>query len=203
MSDSAPAATSGGSPSPTPSGTPPGRHWGRRLVIGGVCLLVAVILYVVGAQFIPRWWSHRIGDQVAQSTASGIGIGLFYGSVFTFVPLLVLWFAFRRRRPWKVWLGMFAAAALLATPNLLTLGIVLGTGDAAHAAERTLDVEAPYFRGSTAAGAIGAVVVFAALMYVLWVRRRGKRTESRLREELRARDARDQADVAAPAPPEE
>lgn len=164
-------------------------NWGRRLVIGGACLLVAVILFVLGAQFIPRWWSHRIGDQVAQSTASGIGIGLFYGSVFTFVPLLVLWFAFRRRRTWKVWAAFIAGAALLAIPNLLTLGIVLGTGDAAHAAERTLDVEAPYFRGASAAGAIGAVLVFAVLMYILWMRRRGKRTEARLRDELRARDA--------------
>jgi glucan phosphoethanolaminetransferase (alkaline phosphatase superfamily) len=166
-------------------------------------VLVAVLLYVVGAQFIPRWWSHRIGDQVAQSTASGIGIGLFYGSVFTFVPLLVLWFAFRKRRPWKFCLALLATAALLATPNLLTLGIVLGTGDAAHAAERTLDVEAPYFRGSTAAGAIGAGLVFAVLMYVLVTRRRSKRTEAELREELRARDTRDASDQGAAGAPKE
>ena len=174
------------------------RHWGRRIVIVGILLIAAVILFFVGAAFLPRWWAHRIGDQVSQSTASGIGIGLFYGSVFTFLPLVALWFGFRKRRSWKPWLGMVLGAAVLATPNLLTLGIVVGSGNAAHAGERTLDVEAPYFRASSLIGAIGAAVIFAALLYILWMRRRGKRTERHLRDELRARDAATQTET----PPE-
>lgn len=166
-------------------------NWGRRIVIGGVLLLAAVILFFLGAAFLPRWWAHRIGDQVAESTASGIGLGLFYGAVFAFLPLLALWFAFRKRRPWKVWLAMLAGAVVLAIPNLLTLGIVVGTGSAAHAGERTLDVKAPYFRGSSLIGAIGAVIIFAVLQYILITRRRGKRTQTRLREELEAREAPD------------
>ncbi len=186
MSDASQAADR----TPAPSGEG-GRdvNWGRRIVIGGIVLLVAVVLFFVGAAFLPRWWSHRIGDQVGGSTASGIGLGLFYGSVFTFIPLLALWFAFRKRRPWKVWLLMLAGVIVLATPNLLTLGIVLGTGNAAHAGERTLDVEGPYFRASSLTGAIAAAVVFAVLLYVFYSRRRGKRTEARLREELKTRDA--------------
>ncbi len=172
-----------------PQAEPKERHWGRRLVIGGLLVLTAVVVFVIGAAFLPRWWAHRIGDQVNQSTASGIGIGLFYGSVFTFVPLVMLWLGFRRRRSWKVWLGVTVGAALIAIPNLLTLGIVVGSGDAAHAGERTLDVEAPYFRASTLIGAIGAAVIVLVLMYILWMRRRGKRTERHLRDELRARDA--------------
>lgn len=109
--------------------------------------------------------------------------------MFTFIPLLVLWFAFRKRRPWKVWLALVAAALVLAAPNLLTLGIVVGTGSAAHAGERTLDVEGPYFRGSTLFGVICAALAFAVLLYLFYTRRRGKRTEARLRDELRARDA--------------
>jgi len=163
-------------------------NWGRRIVLGGALLLAAVVLFFLGAAFLPRWWAHRIGDQVGGSTASGIGLGLFYGSVFTFLPLLALWFAFRKRRPWKMWLAMLGGVALLAAPNLLTLGIAVGTGDAAHAGERTLDVEAPYFRASSLFGAIGATVIFAVLLYLLLTRRRGKRTEARLRDELRARD---------------
>jgi len=172
---------------PAPDG---GRNanWGRRIVLGGGLLLGAVVLFFLGAAFLPRWWAHRIGDQVGGGTASGIGLGLFYGSVFTFLPLLALWLAFRKRRPWKIWLAMLGGVAVLAAPNLLTLGIVVGTGDAAHAGERTLDVEGPYFRASSLVGAIGATVIFAVLLYLLFARRRGKRTEGRLRDELRARE---------------
>jgi Kef-type K+ transport system membrane component KefB len=182
-------------PPPTPEAPRPtptdhrDRHWIRRITIFAILLVAAVILFAVGAAFLPRWWAHRIGDQVGQSTASGIGIGLFYGSVFTFLPLLVLWFGFRKRRSWKAWLGILVGASVLAIPNLLTLGIVAGSGNAAHAGERTLDVEAPYFRASTLIGVIAAAVIFAVLLYILWMRRRGKRTERHLRDELRARDA--------------
>jgi hypothetical protein len=186
MSDASQAT--GRTPAPSSEG---GRevNWGRRIVVGGILLLVAVVLFFIGSAFLPRWWSHRIGDQVGGSTASGIGLGLFYGFVFTFIPLLALWFAFRKRRPWKVWLLMLAGVIVLAAPNLLTLGIVIGTGDAAHAGERTLDVEGPYFRASSLIGAIGAAGVFAVLWYILYTRRRSKRTEARLRGELKTRDA--------------
>jgi hypothetical protein len=65
---------------------------------------------------------------------------------------------------------------VLAIPNLLTLGIVIGSGRAAHAGERTLDVDAPGFRGAGLAGAITAALVVAAVEYLLvsrrWTRRR-------------------------------
>jgi hypothetical protein len=204
MSDdsaSTPAATPPVSPAPEPE-TRKQRRSMRRVTIGAILLLVAVILFFLGAAFLPRWWAHRVGDQVHQSTASGIGLGLFYGSVFTVLPLLVLWFGFRKRRSWKVWLGMLIGAVILAIPNLLTLGIVIGSGNAAHAGERTLDVEAPYFRASTLIGAIGATVIVVALWYIVMTRRRGKRTEQDLRSELRARDAADQAATQKETPSE-
>jgi Kef-type K+ transport system membrane component KefB len=204
MSDdpaSTPAATPPVSPAPAPE-THREHHSMRRITIGAMLLLVAVILFFLGAAFLPRWWAHRVGDQVGQSTASGIGIGLFYGSVFTFLPLLVLWFGFRKRRSWKVRLGVLVGAAILAIPNLLTLGIVIGSGNAAHAGERTLDVEAPYFRASTLLGAIGAAVIVVVLWYILLMRRRGKRTEQHLRAELRTRDAAAEAASQKETPPE-
>lgn len=182
-------------PPPAPAAPKRDRPWGRRIVIWGIGLLAAVVLFFVGAAYLPRWWAHRIGDQVDESTAQGVGVGLFYGIVFTFLPLLVLWLTFRRRRPWKVWAAGFVGAVILAAPNLLTLGIVIGTGSAAHAGERTLDVKAPYFRGSTLIGAILAAAAFLALQYILVSRRRGKRTEARLRDELKARDAAEKPDV--------
>ena len=52
-------------------------------------------------------------------------------------------------------------------PNLLTLGIAIGSGHAAHAGERTLDVDAPGFRGASLAGVIGGAFAVAAVKYLL------------------------------------
>ena len=72
---------------------------------------------------------------------------------------------------------------LLASPNLLTLGIVIGSGKAAHAGERTLDVDAPGFRGARLAGAIVAVLTLVAVEYLLVSRRWSRR---KLREARQA-----------------
>lgn len=178
---------------PAPAGPPPAPaertpNWGRRVVFGGVILVALLILSLAGAAFLPRWWSHRIGAQVDGSTSQGIGVGLFYGTVFTLLPLLVLWLTFRRRRSWTVRIVGIVGALLLAAPNLMTLGIVAGGGDAAHAGERTLDVEAPGFRTSTLVGVITAGAIFSAVLWLLISRQRSRRDANALRGELRARD---------------
>lgn len=160
---------------PTPS------PWRRRLLLGAIALVVLVAGGWIGAAFIPRWWSQRIADQVDGSIPAGITLGLVYGFLFTVLPLVVLWWAARRRRSWKVWLAFAALAVLLALPNLFTLGIVVGTGNAAHAGERTLDVEAPGFRGATLAGAILAVLFLAGVKYLLVSRHRARDELDRLR----------------------
>jgi MFS family permease len=170
-----------------PSALRPRREvWAKRLLIAICALVVLIGAGFLGAAFLPRWWSHRIGDQVNGSIGGGVALGLFYGFVFTALPLTVLRFAFAKRRPWKTWGMMFALAILLALPNLLTLGIVLGSGHAAHAGERTLDVEAPAFRSASLAGAILALIAFALLHYLIGARRRARHEVARLREELRA-----------------
>ena len=90
--------------------------------------------------------------------AQGIGVGLFYGFAFTLLPLALLWWGRRRASRWKTRFCPRRLALVLALPNLLTLGIVLGRGNAAHAGDRTLDVEAPGFRGAVLVGAVVAVV---------------------------------------------
>ena len=60
-----------------------------------------------------------------------------------------------------------ALAVILALPNLMTLGIVLGRGNAAHAGDRILDVEAPAFRGGTLAGALLAGLLVGFVAYLL------------------------------------
>jgi hypothetical protein len=163
----------------------PGRRGPRPLTVL-VVVALAVVALVAGSAFLPRWWSHRIADQARGSFTSGIGLGLFYGFAFTLLALVVLWFGVRRITSWKGRLILLAVALLVASPNLLTLGIVLGPGGAAHAGERTLDVEAPGFRASSLIGAIVAVLVVFAVGLLLRSRRRSKEDAALLRTELEA-----------------
>jgi MFS family permease len=163
--------------------------WLKRATWTLAVIGLAIGTYFIGAAFLPRWWAHRVGNQVNGSIAAGIALGLFYGFVFTLLPLWVLWRGFRRRRPWRRWLIFLVGAILLASPNLLTLGIVLGTGNAAHAGERTLDVEAPAYRTSVLIGAIVAVAALVLLYYVLFSRRLAKGRVVKLRERLRVKEA--------------
>ena len=148
-----------------------GRRWLRRGVLGILVLAVLIVLAFLGAAFLPRWWAHRVAHQVNGGMTTGIILGLFYGFVFTIVPLFVALRAFRRRRSWKVAATLAVLVILLAGPNLLTLGIVIGSGHAAHAGERTLDVDAPGFRGASLAGAIVAVLALTGIEYLLVSRR--------------------------------
>jgi len=176
-------------PHPVPAAPPhrPGRSWKRWLAYTAIVVAVVIVGGWVGAAFVPRWWSQRVGDQVEGSILSGSSLGVFYGFVFTFLPLLVLAWAIRRRRTWKAWLAFAALAIVLALPNLFTLGIVLGSGNAAHAGERTLDVEAPGFRSGTAVGAVLAVLAFGVLWWLVRSRSSAHRELDRMRAEARER----------------
>jgi uncharacterized membrane protein len=112
----------------------PSRARGALIAVLGAGAIVLAVL--AGSAFLPRWWSHRIADQAQGNFTAGISLGLFYGFVFTLLPLLVLRFAFRRRRSFRTWGIWVIVALVLALPNLVTLGIVLGTGNAAHAGRR-------------------------------------------------------------------
>jgi MFS family permease len=168
------------------------RPLSRRIVVTLAVIAGLLVLAFLSAAFLPRWWSHRIGRQVDGSLTTGIILGLFYGFVFTALPLLAARWTFRKRRPWKTWGLLSLLVLVLAAPNLLTLGIVLGSGHAAHAGERTLDVDAPGFRGSTLAGAIVAAAALGLFEYTLRARRRSDRL---LREERRR--AREMAERGA------
>jgi MFS family permease len=164
------------------------RPFGQRLllVVGG--LVVAVLAWLAAAAFFPRWWAHRIGRVVGGSGATGVITGLVLGIAFTFLPLLAIRVAIRRDRSPRFRAILAVVAIALAVPNLLTLWIVLGRSKAAHAGERTLDVEAPDFRWSTLIGAIIGAVLFGAVLFVLSSRRRRGNELNKLRAEIRRRD---------------
>ena len=65
----------------------------------------------------------------------------------------------------------------------MTLSIVIGRGNAAHAGDRILDVEAPAFRGGTLAGAVVAGLLIVFIGYLLVARDRAETKASRAREE--------------------
>jgi hypothetical protein len=177
-----------GSPGPTPTDPaaaqptasaaarwrPDWRDVVKRLV-GVVAVIVAVwLIYLFLDAFLPRWWAQVIGNAVDGSFTAGAWWGLLIGGVFTLAPVLLLAQAVLTRKSLQVRSGFLMLAVLLAVPNLLTLGIVLGTSAAAHAGERILDVDGPAFRGGTAWGAVigGLVALTIVTMSVLY-RRRG------------------------------
>jgi MFS family permease len=162
--------------------------WKRRIIFGLIGIVLLVLGYFFAAAFLPRWWAHRVGSQVGGSFASGVIWGLFYGVIFTAIPLLVARQAIRKRWRWQTRVGIVVAALVLATPNLMTLGIVFGGGSAAHAGERILDVEGPAFRWATFFGALGGVVVAGVVQYLVSSRRRRGREVKKLRNEVRRRD---------------
>lgn len=172
----------------------PAIAWRHYLVLGVILVVLAAVLLIFMTSFLPRWWAQKVGQQTNATFGGGVGWGLFYGFVFTLFPLMVAGLAFVRR--WKsviVRVVFIVVGVLLAAPNLITLGIVVGTGSAAHGAERVLDVNAPWFRGSTLIGALIAVLVGAALWVLSLVRHRRVTELKALRAE---RDARQQSDGA-------
>jgi hypothetical protein len=138
--------------------------WVNRAVLALVLIALAYLAYALSAAFFPRWWAQRVGDQVGGDLSAGTLWGLFYGFVFTVIPLLLLAQMRRRFFSWTWRFIVLAVAVVLATPNWLTLAVVLGNSKAAHAGERIFDVEAPGFRNATAIGAVAGFVVTLALV---------------------------------------
>ncbi|HUG65838.1 MAG TPA: hypothetical protein VMK83_11525 [Gaiellaceae bacterium] len=175
----------------------PRPDWGRRaLWIGGI-LAVFVLAMIIGSATIPRWWAHRIGDQVDGSITQGTTLGIVYGFVFAFLPIMAILLILRWRTTWKTVAAALAIGIVLALPNLMTLSIVVGQGNAAHAGDRILDVEAPAFRGGTLAGAIVAGLLVGFIAYLMVSRDRARSKAQRA-----AQQGREEA-VRSPPPPDE
>jgi len=167
---------------------------GRRVIVGAGVVAGLVVLYLIGAAVIPRWWAQRVADVVDGRLTVGALFGLFIGLVFTVVPLLAAWAIIRwrtERRSWRGWLGWLAVVILTAAPNLMTLGIVTGNSNAAHAGDRTLDVDGPGFRVWSLVGAIAGVVAVGAVFYLSRSRRSSRRRATELSDELHTRRGHD------------
>lgn len=172
--------------------TPEGRqvNWGRRIVWTVAALAVAVMLWLIGAAVIPRWWAQRVGDVVDGRLTVGALYGAFIGFVFTALPLACIALAARLRgrvHTWKGWVAWLVAAAVLAAPNLMTLGVTWGNSNAAHDGERILSVEGNGFRLWSLIGAIAAGLAGLGLAYLTKTRGLFKSQNRRLRREAAER----------------
>jgi hypothetical protein len=171
------------------------QRWVRRGVTILVAIVAALILYKVAASFLPRWWAHRVGDQADGGFTAGTSWGLFYGFSFTFVPLVLLFQVRRRFLNWKAKVAVVFVAVLLAAPNWMTLAVVASNSSAAHAGERTFDVEAPGFRGATligvAVGVLMAVLLAGTSMALSHRRRQVKELRAQVRDHERDQSARE------------
>ncbi len=163
-----------------------GRSWRTRLILVAIASVALVIAWFVGATVIPRWWAQRLGNTVDGRLTFGSLLGFTIGLAFTLLPLFVLWLGWRFRKGWGR-LGITVAAALLAAaPNLATLGIVVGNGNAAHAGERILDVDGPGIRGGSLIGAIVGALVAGGLLFLVTSRRRNKTKAKEFKSRLEA-----------------
>jgi len=159
-------------------------NWGRRLAWGAIALAVLFLGWLLGAAIIPRWWAQRVGDVVDGRLTVGALYGAFIGFTFTALPLACLAAAVRLRnrvRSWKGWVAWLVVAAVLAAPNLMTLGITLGNGSAAHAGDRILSTDGNGFRMWSLIGAIVAGAAAVGLWYLAGTRGLFKRQNRRLR----------------------
>lgn len=154
-----------------------GRGWVKRLLLAAATVLALWLVYQFLAAFLPRWWAQTIGNAVDGSFAAGTWWGLLIGAVFTAAPVLLLALAaWPGRRAASVRTTLVVLAVLCAAPNLLTMAVVLGSSNAAHAGERIMDVDAPAFRGASLAGAlVGGVLALGLTGLIGWFRLRGRR----------------------------
>lgn len=154
-------------------------NWTARIILGAAALLVLVIAYFALAAVLPVWWANVIRNQVQGNLGAGILAGMFYGFIFTFVPLLVAWQATHKAVAWPWKLAILLVAVTLAIPNLLTAGIMFGSSEAAHNGQRILGTEATWFPMWTQNSAIAAVLIFTVglILWRIW-RQRGKKVKA-------------------------
>lgn len=165
--------------------------FGTKLTLILVSVTLVVLGLIIAINWLPRWWAQRVGDVVDGRMSTGFIAGLGIGLIFTAIPLLMLrrvfTFGNSSITARAIWLIL---AALIALPNLTTLGISMGTGGAAHAGQRIMDVDAPGFRTGTAVGAIIAALLVIGFWIMMSNRRRRKKQLEGLKAEVRDREDR-------------
>ncbi|GAA3321222.1 MULTISPECIES: hypothetical protein [Paeniglutamicibacter] len=176
----------------------PKPRWGLRIGLGIAAVALLAIVYLIVRLFLPVWWATNIGNQTQGSLSSGIILGLVYGFVFTFVPLLIIWQARYKKVSWPWKSVIVIVAILLAIPNLLTLSIYANSSSAAAKARSMIDISATYFPSWSIGGAAAALVLFVgiAAFWHLW-HSRGKKLKA-MKSDMKTQAALRDAESSAP-----
>ena len=169
-------------------------HFASRLIQVLVLVIGLVLAWLIGSAVVPRWWAQRLGSTIDGRLIFGSFFGFALGALFTILPLAALALGWRLRRGWKRALSFVVLAVVLAAPNLATLGIVLGSGNAAHAGERILDVDGAGLRGGSLVGAVIGALAMLTLIFLASSRGRNKRKAKQLKAELERRPVESDAD---------
>lgn len=172
--------------------------WLVRTIVGVVAAVVLVIAYLIGSVTVPLMWATSIRDQIGGQLGNSIPLGMFYGFVFTFVPVLIIWQAFRKKMNKWVRVTLLVIGFLLLMPNLLTLGVVYGGTKSAADARNIWANSANWFDTWSQVFMVAGVVCAVALMVLsrMWLRRSRKLRELKAAEKLVKKDQQARERVA-------
>lgn len=189
------AGTAGSPARKVPKAEMPG--WLFRTILGVGAAVLLVVIYLIASVTVPLMWANTIRDQVAGQLGNSIPIGMFYGFVFTFVPILIGWQGHRRNLNKWVRISLLAIGILLMIPNLLTLGVIYGTTQTAADARTIWANTANWFgTWSQIFMVVGIVCAVAGIILGRMWLRRGKKireikaAEKLVRDNQRAKDRR-------------
>ncbi len=159
----------------------------NRVIVAAAALVVALAGTAIAASMLPLWWAHRVSAVADGTSTVAVPAGLTCGTVGTLLALLV-WRRMLRRGVRRRVRGVLLLIGLLfALPDLMTLGIVVGSDVNAVEARRVVDAGAPGFRGASLLGALAGVVLAVALTALLAGRRRNRRRIRALEAQLEQR----------------
>lgn len=183
--------------------------WLVRTILVAAAVVILVILYVIASLTVPLTWANSIKSQVGTNMGNAIPLGMFYGFVFSFVPVIVAWQAHYKKLNKWVRVGIVVLAVILTTPNLLTLSVLYGTTSTAKNALSIWNTGGANWFGTWSqifmvAGVICAIAVI--ILTNVWRKRGKKIREVRAAEKVvadneaaKARAAKDAARSAEKA----
>lgn len=173
------------SPLPTPLPEPSSRSheapelkkplpiWLSRTIFTLVAVVIAGVALLIASATVPVAWANMISNQVAGKASASIPLGMFYGFMFSFIPVIVGWQAHYKNMNKWLRIGLLVLAALLALPNVLTLLVLNANTDAAVRARLNWLVNAEWFGiwsiWFMVIGVVSAVVVI--VLTHIWARR--------------------------------